>query len=209
MSFFSRMFIGTDREFGGIEMDAILSEQYEFSSTLTEHPVDSGSDVADNIIRNPRGYLLEGIVTDTPMGLLEAVQTIGNSASAALNFLKLNVLGDDASQTPVSRSIVAFQALVELWESGSVFNVQTGYGLIENLAILNMQVRVDEQTAGHLRFVCRLRQIPRVPVAISGEDLNLGPSTVQSAEPTKKEGLKQKVAELTASVTNSVKEFFK
>lgn len=208
MSFFSRMFIGTDREFGGIEMDAILSEQYEFSSTLTEHPVDSGSDIADHIIRNPRGYLLEGIVTDTPMGLLQAAQTIGNNASAVLEFLKLNVLGDDASQTPVSRSIAAFQALVELWQQGSVFNVQTGYGLVEDLAILNMQVRVDEQTAGHLRFVCRLRQIPRVSVAVSGEDLNLGASTVQSAEPTKKEGLKQKVTELATSVTNSVREFF-
>ncbi|MCY1421971.1 hypothetical protein D9M71_376380 [compost metagenome] len=142
------------------------------------------------------------------MGLLQAVQTIGNNASKVLEFLKLNVLGDDASQTPVSRSITAFQGLVELWEKGTVFNVQTGYGLIENLAILNMQVRVDEQTAGHLRFVCRLRQIPRVPVAISDEDLNLGASTIESAEPTKKEGLKQKVTELASSVTNSVKEFF-
>jgi hypothetical protein len=209
MSFFSRMFIGTDREFQGIELDAILTEQYEFSSTLTEHPTDAGGDVADHIIRNPRGYIFEGVVTDTPMGLLQAVQNLGDSASAALNFLRENVLGAEAEQAPVSRSMAAFQALVQLWSEGRVFDVQTGYGLVTDLAILNMQVRVDEETAGHLRFVARLRQIPRVQVAPDEEAQNLGPEVAEGAEPAKKEGLKQKVSTLATSVTNSVKEFFK
>lgn len=210
MSFFSRMFIGTDREFGGIEMDAVLVEQYDMSSTVTEHPVDEGSDVADNIIRQPIGYLINGVVTDTPMGLVQALQQIGNTVTGIANFLKENLLGEEPDSEATSRSLAAFQALVQLWSDGVVFDVQTGMGLYENMAIVNIQVQVDQNTAGHLNFVARLRQIKRVKILTTDEEAaNLQEGSMQEgAEPVKKEGLKQKVSNVAASVTESVTEFF-
>jgi len=213
MSFFSRMFIGTDREFGGIEMDAILVEQYQMSSVTTDHPVDRQADVTDHIIRQPKGYAIQGIVTDTPMGLLAALEQLGNTASAAINFVRENLLDESPSVAPVSRSNAAFQALTALWEDGIVFDVQTGMGLYPDMAILDIQVLVDQTTAGHLNFTARLKHMRRVPVMlVSGqEEANdqLAEGDMQEgAEPVKKEGLKQKVTKLVDSVENSVRDFF-
>lgn len=210
MSFFSRMFIGTDREFGGIEMDAILTEQYDMSSTVTDHPVDIGSDISDHIIRQPVGYLIQGVVTDTPMGLLAALEQIGNTVNTAVNFLRENLLGEEPQNEATSRSLAAFQALVALWEDGVLFDVQTGMGLYQDMSILNIQVSVDQNTAGHLNFVARLRQIKRVAVLTTEEEANtLAEGDLQEgAEPVKKEGLKQKVTKVAASVRDSVVGFF-
>lgn len=210
MSFFSRMFIGTDREFGGIEMDAILVEQYDMSSVVTDHPVDIGADISDNIIRQPVGYLIQGLVTDTPMGLLAALEQIGATFAPAINFLRENLLGEEPAVEATSRSVAAFQALVALWQDGVVFDVQTGMGLYPNMAILNIQVSVDQNTAGCLNFTARLRHINRVRLLTTEDEATeLEEGAMQEgAEPVKKEGLKQKVTKLATSVTDSVKDFF-
>lgn len=212
MSFFSRMFIGTDREFGGVEMDAVLVEQYEMSTTTTDHPVDKKSDVTDHLIRQPKGYVIQGIVTDTPMGLLAALEQIGNTATAAINFVRENLLDEEPTVAPLSRSNAAFQALVALWEDGIVFDVQTGMGLYPDMTITNIQVMVDQTTAGHLNFTARLKHIKRVKLlTVGGEEApdELAEGDMQEgAEPVKKEGLKQKVTKVIDSVTNSVKDFF-
>lgn len=214
MSFFSRMFIGTDRTFGpslgGFEIDAVLTEQYNMSSVVTEHPVDIGADVADNIIRQPVGYLIQGIVTDTPMGLTQALQQIGATANAVLGFLKQNILGAAPDTEATSRSMAAFQALVALWEEGRVFDIQTGMGLYKNMAIVDIQVSVDEETAGHLLFTARLRRINRVAVLTTEEELNnlKEGEMQQGAEPVRREGLKQKVTNMAQSAKESVAGFF-
>jgi hypothetical protein len=211
MSFFSRMFIGTDREFGGIEMDAILVEQYAMSSTTTDHPVDKQADMTDHIIRLPKGYLIQGIVTDTPMGLLAALEQLGNTASAAINYLR-SIVDDTPSVAPVSRSNAAFQALTALWEDGIVFDVQTGMGLYPNMAIVDIQVTVDQEKAGHLNFTARLKFMNRVTLLTAGgpeapQNLEAG-DMQEGAEPVKKEGLKQKITNVVTSVQNSVRNFF-
>lgn len=212
MSFLSRMFIGTDREFGGIEMDAIISEQYDLSSDITDHPVDDGTDVSDNIILQPRLYVIEGIVTDTPMGLLAALEQIGNTVSNAYNYIKSAITGDESPSDATSRSLAAFQALVELWEARATFDVQTGMGLWENMAILNIRVAVDESNAGKLHFYATLRQVRKVKLLVTGGETEDAPleegATAEGGEPVKKEGLKQKVTNVLDSVESSVRDFF-
>lgn len=214
MSFFSRMFIGTDRRFGpdvgGFEVDAVLLEQYNMSSVVTEHPVDIGADISDNIVRQPIGYVIQGVVTDTPMGLTQALQQIGATANSVLNFLKENVLGAEPDTEATSRSMAAFQALVALWSEGRLFDIQTGMGLYKNMAILDIQVSVDEKTAGHLLFTARLRQINRVAVLTTEDELNnlKEGSMQQGAEPVRREGLKQKITNMATSAKESVAGFF-
>lgn len=212
MSFFSRMFIGTDREFGGIEVDAILVEQFQLSSITTDHPVDLGADITDHIINLPRLYSLEAVVTDTPMGLLAAAQQIGNTVNAAYSFIKTNLLGgdDDEGTGGTSRSLAAFQALVELWRARQTFDIQTSLDLITDLAILDIQVMVDEETAGQLRFVVRMKQIRRVAITTTADtsaNLQEGP-VEQSGGTVRKEGLKQKVSKVVNSISDSVADFF-
>jgi hypothetical protein len=211
MSFFSRMFIGTDREFAGIEMDAIIREQYDLSSQITDHPVDEGSEISDNIILSPRVYVMEAIVTDTPMGLLAALEQIGQTVSTVINYLKDAVLDTETENDATSRSLAAFQALVSLWEERSTFDVQTGMGLWQNMAILNIRVMVDQETAGKLHFYTTLRQVRKVKLVTSDDEaapaLEEG-EIAEGGEPVKKEGLKQKVTKLVDSVEKSVRDFF-
>lgn len=211
MSFFSRMFIGTDREFGGIEMDAIVREQYDLSSTITDHPVDDASEISDNILLSPRIYVLEAIVTDTPMGLLAALDQLGATVSAVMGYLKENLLGDEPQNDATSRSLAAFQALVALWEARQTFDVQTGMGLWPSMGILNIRVAVDQETAGKLHFYTTLRQVRKVKLVATDDApapaLEEG-ALSEGGEPVKKEGLKQRVEKLSDSVTKSVKDFF-
>lgn len=211
MSFFSRMFIGTDRAFGGIEMDAVIREQYDLSSQITDHPVDEGSEISDNIILSPRVYVLEAMVTDTPMGLLAALEQIGQTVSTVVNFLRDAVMGTETANDATSRSLAAFQALVTLWETRSTFDVQTGMGLWTNMAILNIRVAVDQETAGVLHFYTTLRQVRKVQLVTTLNEaapaLEPGP-IAEGGEPVKKEGLKQKTIKVLDSVENSVRDFF-
>lgn len=211
MSFLSRMFIGTDREFAGIEMDAVIYEQYELSSLVTDHPVDEGMEISDTIINQPRIYTIEAVVTDTPMGLLQAIEQAGQTVSAVVGFLRENLLGQEVEYNDATtRSLAAFQSLVALWESKATIEVQTGMGLWSNLAILNIRVYVDQETAGKLHFVTTLRQLRKVPLVTNEtEEADLAEGEVsQAGGPVKKEGLKQQVTKIADSVTKSVRDFF-
>lgn len=209
MSFFQRLFIGTDRTFADvIEVDAVIYENYGLSSQVTAHPIDFAAEVSDHIINNPRLYTIEAVTTDTPMGLLQALQTIGNNARNALNALSSAIIGEDLVAPATARSVAAFMSLVALWESKAVINMQTGMGLWEDMAILDIQVRVDKETANCLRFTATLRHVRRVrSQVLGGEELAEGP-VQQSGEPVKREGLKQVVTNAAMSTRDAAARFF-
>lgn len=208
MSYFQRLLVGTDRNFATIEVDAVLLEQFEVSSQITSHPIDTGAEISDHVINNPRMYTIEAVVTDTPMGLLSALQTLGDNAAAALRYLTNGLGGDDSTAPATARSVAAFQSLMALWESKAAINVQTGMGLWENLVIQNIRVRVDKETANHLRFTAALQEVRRVPVMLLGAE-NLAPGPVEeSAAPVKREGLKNGIQDAAASVQAAAGRFF-
>src|SRR5690606_5338128 len=209
MSYFQRLFVGTDRTFATIEVDAVLLEQYDLSSTITDHPVDRGASVSDNIINNPRVYTIEAVVTDTPMGLLAALQTIGDNARAALGVLSSAILGGEAEAPATARSVAAFESLLALHEGRVVIDVQTGMGLWTDLAIQSIRVAVDEKTANHLRFTAVLRHVRRVSLQLLGEVTTLEPGRVaESGAPVRREGFKQVIEDVSTSVQNAAARLF-
>lgn len=189
MSFFQRLFIGTDNTFANIELDAKLVEQFDFSATITDHPIDTGSIVSDHAYVNPDIYILEGVVSDTPLALGAALQQIGSNVLGLLN-------GDPASAS--KRSVASFIALLEFARDLTVFDVQTAMGLKEGLMIQNLTTRVDEETANMLRFTATLRQVPRIDTVLVSTD-SLTDSTLaiggvlESAGNLLNEGVKQAV----------------
>lgn len=50
-----------------VYFDCVVSETHENKSTLTEHPVEVGSDVSDNVRHDPEVISLEGTITNTPI----------------------------------------------------------------------------------------------------------------------------------------------
>lgn len=208
MGYFQRLLVGTDRTFATIEIDAMLVEQYDLSSQITSHPVDRGANIADHVYNDPRIYTIEAVVTDTPMGVLAALQTLGDNARSALNYITSAITGEEAEAPATARSVAAFQSLVELWEAKIAINVQTGMGLWENLVIRNIRVRQDQETANHLRFTATLQQVNLTSVQIVGEEnLEEGP-VEESASPVKNEGLKQDISNVTEAVRSAAGRFF-
>jgi len=91
--FFQRLFISTGLDFANIELDAKIEESFEVSTTITDHPVDSGTVVSDNAYTNPEIYTLTGAVSDTPLSLAAAVQQAGDNILNLVNNGSLGVSG--------------------------------------------------------------------------------------------------------------------
>lgn len=68
-----------------ITLDASLHEQHTGTATITDHPVETGSNVTDHIRPDPDMLTIEGIVSNTPLflpGDLPAARLISQEISA-------------------------------------------------------------------------------------------------------------------------------
>lgn len=50
-----------------IAVDVALREEFEYASEVTDHPIESGADVTDNVRARPVGYTIEGVISNTPI----------------------------------------------------------------------------------------------------------------------------------------------
>ena len=50
-----------------LHFDVVKSEQHNISTFITEHPVESGADIADHVRSNLDTFTLEGFVTNAPI----------------------------------------------------------------------------------------------------------------------------------------------
>lgn len=173
MAFFQRLFINLGTELPTIELDARIAEQFEASSNITDHPVDTGLLVSDHIYRNPRRYTLEGAVSDTPVGEVQ------DPAATAIQRPGLPAQPVNPQRPAARRSIDAYQALLQLWQDGTVFDVQTHMGLWRNLTIQALNTTVTQENANMLHFTASLRELIRIDVQ------------VVNTSPVADEGLKQ------------------
>jgi len=53
-----------------VALDATIKRKYRTTSTITQHPIESGSNVSDHIHDNPDELQIDGIISNTPVSLL-------------------------------------------------------------------------------------------------------------------------------------------
>jgi hypothetical protein len=58
---------GSNLIIGTIWIDVSISEQHSLSADVTEHPVEAGTNIVDNIRPKPRTIRIEGLVTNHPV----------------------------------------------------------------------------------------------------------------------------------------------
>jgi len=80
--------IGSFEAGGFVELDCSLSENHVFSAEVTEHPVEIGGDISDNVKQNPDEVTITGIVTNYPAQWLASLSTIPGRAETALEQLR-------------------------------------------------------------------------------------------------------------------------
>lgn len=116
---------------GLVELDVTLSENHTFNARATNFPIETGGDITDHIINDPDILNLSGIVSDTPLN--------------ALSFF--------------SRSIDAFNRLVEIHERREPITVVTGLKVYNNMVMTLLDVPRNIQTGQSLTFNITLQNI--------------------------------------------------
>jgi len=126
---------------GEIELDIIVSESTNTSSTITSNPVENGSDVNDNIIINPMTFSISGIISDTKVAPFGGLNTIDK-------FTK--------DSTP---SKEAWEELLELQAKRVPFTLVTNLKAYDNVVIENLSTTQDKDTSNSLNFKANLKEI--------------------------------------------------
>jgi hypothetical protein len=55
---------------GELVVDGFVHETHTLTSKITEHPIESGSSIADHVHQEPFALAIEGIISNTPMTLV-------------------------------------------------------------------------------------------------------------------------------------------
>lgn len=145
-------------------MDLVETEEHTLTSEVTEHPVEDGADISDNIRNKPRELTLtNAVVSNTPIGAIANDDT--------------RVMGD----TLPPPSVDAYRRLEKIWENRDVVTVVTNLKKYENMALDQLTIPQEAKNAGGLIFTAHfvqvvIRQNKRVTMAIpnAGGEQNLG-----------------------------------
>jgi hypothetical protein len=120
-------------QIGELDIDVTETEEHQFESEVTSYPVEDGTSRSDHIIQSPLRIGLTGIVSDTPMGIL-------------------NFSGILSRLSGIPRSISAFQYFEELWLEREVFDVITPYKIYFDMVIESFNAPRDARTGKALKF---------------------------------------------------------
>lgn len=131
---------------GDLVVDAALREEHALNSEVTSFPVENGSSFTDNIRKQPRTVVIEGLVSDTPLGL-------------ALIARDVELEGAAPAPEDTAFSTEAWQQLEAIYEAGEPVAITTSLRLYKNMAMESLTVPRDVKTGAALRFTATFKQI--------------------------------------------------
>jgi hypothetical protein len=164
----------------GYIIDAAISEEHTLDSEVTEFPVESGSNVTDNVRPLPATVVIEGVVSDTPIEGMVAVRSASTTlpSQEALDLL----LRIRADREPVA--------------------VETSLRRYETMVLESLSIPRDAETGHALRFSATFREI----IIVVNERTTVKVATPLAGK-KKKLGAKTPVIQDTAPMFRRVNEF--
>jgi hypothetical protein len=115
---------------GAIELDLTLDELHIRNADITDFPVEGGGQIQDNISNQPKRIKVTGFVTDSPI---------------------------DSDTTLANRVQDTFDALDELFDKRTPFDVVSGMKVYSNMAFESLEL--PRKRDGSLEFTATLKQI--------------------------------------------------
>jgi hypothetical protein len=108
-----RLFFKGNRIYGvgNIAFDLVLSETHNFTSKVTSHPVEDGSEITDHIYNDLENGSINGLISNFSL----------NSTGAVTN-----------------RAQSVFEALISLWRERTPVTIRTVMRVYENVVITSM-----------------------------------------------------------------------
>ena len=109
------LFFKANRKYsvGTITLDLLLSENHNFSSTITQFNIEDGADITDHIRRN----IFQG-------GLTGRVSNFSLTQEGLL----------------VNRAQEAYDALKQIWQEGQLIDISIIYDIFQNVGISNIGI---------------------------------------------------------------------
>ena len=165
-----------------VVMDATLNETHTSTAQVTDHPVEDGSAISDHIIQRPDEIDIVGIVSNTP---IEIIERIGNILAGGVS----GPAGAASAAFDPHRAEDAYEALLELKTTGALITITTGLRTYEKMAITRVAVSKDAATGDAVPLSISAREVRTV----EGAAVEIDPAVLR-AKPKKKRGRQQPVA---------------
>jgi hypothetical protein len=148
----------------GYPLDLVEVEEHSLESEITDHPVEDGSDISDNIRIKPRELTLtNAVVSDTPIGAIATDPT--------------RILVDDLPPP----SMDAYRKLEQIWLNREPVTIVTNLKKYDSMGLLQLTIPREAKNAGGLIFTAHFKEIrlaknKRVRMAVpnAGGEANRG-----------------------------------
>lgn len=151
----NQAFIRPQRSIGGVVAYVTLKETHEDEVTITEHPLEKGSVVADHAIKQPAQLTIECGWSNSPP-----------------------ITGISLSGTPPQLSVQeVYQELLRMQSDVELVDVLTGKRTYNNMAITRLATITDKNTENALLISITLRQL----LFVGTRTLTLQPSSDAAA----------------------------
>jgi hypothetical protein len=129
---------------GTFVVDAFLAEHYQFSNSVTDIPVEEGSNINDHIVEDQDVISVEAFIGNTAF---EVITADGNSVS--------NLHAPDR----MARVRQAYQELKKLTKAKQPLDVVLGLETFTNMAITSFVIDRDAETGANLPFTMEFRKL--------------------------------------------------
>ncbi len=130
---------------GNLILDATLSEVHTKTNIVTSHPVEDGSVISDHIQRQPEKIEITGLVSDSPIVWLASL-------------FASSPIADDLTH-PFDRADLAYTEVLDMMDSGNMYDVITPLREYENMVVAGVTVTKDGATGNTVPLAIRLEEV--------------------------------------------------
>lgn len=144
-----------------IQLDASVNETHLTNAQITEHQVETGSNITDHIRPMPKKLSLEAVITNTPTTLptTESRGVTGGVRQTQSGAFKYQALVFDG---PFDRVADSYSDLVDATQAGAFVSIVTTLANYQNFAIENLSVPRNSQSGNAIQFTIDLKEIRTV-----------------------------------------------
>lgn len=129
---------------GTFVVDAFIAEHYSFSNSVTDIPVEEGSNIADNIVEEQDVISVEAFIGNTTF---EVITSDGNAVS--------NLQAPDRT----GRIRLVYQELKKLTKEKKLYDVVLGLETFTDMAITAFNLDREAETGANLPFSMEFRKL--------------------------------------------------
>lgn len=139
---------------GDLTLDALIEEAEEKGNTVTQFPVEDGSQISDHVVKRPDVLMIRGVVTNAP------IRSHGGPADAQAR-ATIPVL-DHVVGTSINYAELALAYLRELVDLKKTVDVVTRRGRFSNMQVTKFSRSKTKDTGDALVFSIEMVQVTRV-----------------------------------------------